>query len=371
MAELKGDSQNPLFPGKTYPNSEYFHVILPGLKGGGRNLTGLREYIGLRGWVTASLSTRVGLKRGFCNLKAHYRNLALQLIAQSRGRTIRIYAHSLGGIEVLYLMKELAWHKDLPGNTLEVIFISPPGIGQKGFSGLFRIFKRLSNVIKYLGFYDQDYLLPFPALEGNTVDPQRKLFLDEWLPRLVTDSVKRERFKQALENIDRKILLSQSSKKLTEQKKLYLQERHKLLKGLVEKIINGKHITEEKHQQYLQKHQELALNIAPNFSYLVTSFIFLLKVFSNLFLGIDRKLFSTYDFCCEHAVNTKVAVVILGHDELVLSEDYASFIKLATSRNMPVYNFVFENEEHSSVAHKWSLIDALESLNLVKQSARL
>jgi len=367
MQKLHGESQVPLFSFNQNPksNSEYFHVILPGLKGGGRNLTGLREYIGSRGWVTASLSTRVGLKRGFCNLKAHYRKLALDLIAQSQGRTIRIYAHSLGGIEVLYLMEELARHKDLPRNTLEVIFISPPGVGQKGFSGLLRVGKRFGNVIKNLGLYDQDYLLPVPPLEGNSIDPQRKVFLDEWLPRLVTDPIKRENFKQALEAIESKILLAEVSKRLPEQRNLYQQERHKLLKDLVEKIINGKHITEEKHQQFLQKHQELALNIAPGFSYGLTSFLFVLRVFFNLFLGIDRKLFATYDYCLQQSVNTKVAVVILGRDELVFSDDYANFTKMASFRKMPVYNFVFENEEHSSVAVKWSLIDALESLELI------
>lgn len=367
MLELNEEIQVPLFPLKSNPNSEYFHVILPGLKGGGRNLTGLREYIGSRGWVTASLSTRVGLKRGFSNLKAHYHKLALDLIAQSQGRTIRIYAHSLGGIEVLSLMKELARHKDLPRNSLEIIFISPPGVGQKGFSGLLRVGKRLGNVIKNLGFYDQDYLLPVTPLEGDSVHPQRKLFLEDWLPRLVTDPIKRENFKQALEAIDNKILLSEVSKRLPDQKNLYQQERHKLLKNLVEKIINGHHITEEKHQQFLLKHQELALNIAPNFSYLLTSFLFLSRVLFNLFTGIDRKLFATYDYCLNQSVNTKVAVVILGHDELVFSQDYANFTKMASIRKMPIYNFVFENEEHSSVAVKWSLIDALENLELSHQ----
>jgi hypothetical protein len=370
MPDSQGENDLPLFSSgpnlgpNSSPNNEYFHVILPGLKGGGRNLTGLREYIGSRGWVTASLSTRVGLKRGFCNLKAHYRKLALDLIAQSQGRTIRIYAHSLGGVEVLYLMKELAHNKDLPHHTLEIIFISPPGVGQKGFSGLLKVGKRLGNVIKNLGLYDQDYLLPVPTLEGNPVNPQRKLFLDDWLPRLLIDPVKREQFKQALEAIDSKILLADVSKRQPAERGHYQQERHKLLKDLVEKIINGQHITEEKHQQFLQKHQELALNIAPGFSYIVTSFLFVLRVFFNLYLGLDRKLFATYDYCRKQSVNTKVAVVILGHDELVFSGDYANFIKMASARKMPVYNFVFENEEHSSVALKWSLIDALESLEL-------
>src|SRR6476661_5090154 len=100
--------QNISAPGEGLPGNGYFHVILPGLQGGGRNLTGLREYIDDRGWVVASLSTRAGLKRHVFNLKTHYQNLAQELITQAQGRVIRIYAHSLGGIEVLDLMKMLA-----------------------------------------------------------------------------------------------------------------------------------------------------------------------------------------------------------------------------------------------------------------------
>src|SRR5689334_10121134 len=112
MNNLYEQREETPIPCEIAPGNDYFHVIMPGLKGGGRNLTGLREYIGARGWVLASLSTRAGLKRRVFNLHTHYEKLAQELINQSNGRVIRIYAHSLGGIEVLDLMKKLARHKD-------------------------------------------------------------------------------------------------------------------------------------------------------------------------------------------------------------------------------------------------------------------
>ncbi len=94
-------------PALARPRSLYFHVILAGIKGGGRNLTGLRQHIGKRGLVVASLSTREALKRNEFKLKTHYQNLAREIIQQAQNQTIRIYAHSLGGLEALDLLKEL------------------------------------------------------------------------------------------------------------------------------------------------------------------------------------------------------------------------------------------------------------------------
>ena len=356
--------QKPPLAGGMSLGNDYFHVILPGLKGGGRNLTGLREYIGSRGWVVASLSTRAGLKRSVFNLRAHYERLAQEIVAQAQGRIVRIYAHSLGGIEVLDLMKALARHQSLPAKNLEVIFISPPGVGQKGFSGLLEIGKRFTRVIKNLGLYDQNHLIPLRTGGAEPVQPQRGLFLEEWLPQMEIDCRKRKEFIAALENIDSKLLLLDKSIAGLAQEAFYLHQRHRLIKHLVERIICGKHISEERHQRYLQQHRELALDIAPGLTYLFISLIFAFKVLFNLYRGIDQRLLAAYEFCRRQEINTRWAIVVLGHDDLVLSEDYTNFSKLAASRQIPLLNFVFENEEHSSVAHKWELIDALENLQL-------
>lgn len=45
------------------PGSDrHFYVIMAGVKGGGRSLTGLREHIGNKGYAVSSLSTRFGVK---------------------------------------------------------------------------------------------------------------------------------------------------------------------------------------------------------------------------------------------------------------------------------------------------------------------
>lgn len=366
MNNTNEQSEDAPFPREIAPENGYFHVILPGLQGGGRNLTGLREHIGTRGWVVASLSTRAGLKRRVFNLRSHYKKLAQDLIDQANGRIIRIYAHSLGGIEVLDLMKTLARHQDLPAKQLEIIFISPPGVGQKGFSGLLEIGKRFYKVVKNLGLYDQNYLLPPESADGQD---QRRLFLDEWLPRMMSDGQQREEFLTALEAIDSKLLLLNESEIQLEQQAFYIQQRHKLLKSLVERIICGKHITEVKHQHYLQQHREQAFDIAPGLIYLFISSLFATKVLFNLYRGIDRKLLAVYSYCQKLKINTKLAIVVLGHDDLVLSQDYTNFSRMARFRQIPIYNFLFENEEHSSVAHKWELIDNLERLELIQETS--
>ena len=152
----------------------------------------------------------------------------------------------------------------------------------------------------------------------------------------------------------------------SDEEMLYLRQRHKLLKKLVEKILCGKHIAEEKHQQYLQKHHELASDIAPTHAYFFTTLIFTCKVLFSLYHGIDRKILAEYENCRELKVNIKVGVVILGHDHLVKIQDYAGFIEMAARRHIPVDNFVFEDEQQSSVAYKWGLIDSLEELKFTK-----
>ena len=47
--------------------------------------------------------------------------------------------------------------------------------------------KRFVNVLNNLGLYDQDYLVPTLVSDSDRINPQRELFLDEWLPKMITD----------------------------------------------------------------------------------------------------------------------------------------------------------------------------------------
>lgn len=342
---------------------DYYHVILAGVKGGGRYLTGLRNYIGEKGYVIPSLSTRVGLKRGEYRLKTHYQNLARELINLSDGHLIRLYAHSLGGVEVLDLAKALAEQEDLPHKSLEVIFISPPGIGQKGFKGVQEVGKRFYKVIRDLGLYDQYHLLPM-SFEDDTFTPyQRQRFLDEWLPMLVEDETKRTKIGQAITTIDSEIQflkLHPTLQKLYEP--FYRRQRHKVMKPLMEKVLYGSHIEEETHQECLQRYRELLQDKTSRLIFFPLTFTFIAKALKTLYQGIDEKIINVFDYCEQRGVNTSLGVVILGKDDLVRAGDYARLSKLSSSHRISVHKHFFEEEEHSSVAYKWELIDALEAI---------
>lgn len=357
------DSYNPSSVTELELATGYYHVILAGVKGGGRYLTGLREHIGKKGYVIPSLSTRAGLKRGEYRLKTHYKNLAQELINLSGGQVIRIYAHSLGGVEVLDLAKALAQQENLPQKSLEVIFISPPGIGQTGVKGVQEVGKRFYRVVRDLGLYDQYHLLPMNLAGGNLPPPKRKLFLEEWLPRMVTDKVKCAKITEAITRIDAEIEFLQDYPALQKRyEPWYRRERHKLMKPLLEKILYGSHIEEETHQQCLQRYREMVQDTASRLTFSLLTFAFLAKALTTLYQGIDSKIINVYDYCQKRGVNTSLGIVILGKDDLVRDGDYAKLHNLTASRRIAVHKQFFDEEEHSSVAYKWELIDALEAI---------
>lgn len=355
-------------PAQGFPTSPYFHVILAGIKGGGRNLTGLREHIGKRGLVIASFSTREALKRNEFKLKTHYTNLAREIVRQAQSLTIRIYAHSLGGIEVLDLLKALLKEAALPNKAIEIIFISPPGIGQRGFSGLLEVGKRMKLLLKEWGFYDQFYL--FPSIPGipEAKNRQREIFLNEWLPRLVADGGKRTELVKAFQRIDEELV---AFKLQSEQEAEYFRrQRYLLMKPLLEQILSGDHITEEIHRQQLEQNHELSRDINSRLAYRSIFLGFMFRVLKTLFFGIDKKILGIIESCQSVDVDLKLGVVILGKDNLIRLQDYAELNRIAHLNGRPVEINVFENEEHSSVAYKWELIDALEELVFGSSVAR-
>ncbi|NWJ45307.1 MAG: hypothetical protein HXX08_05450 [Chloroflexi bacterium] len=346
-------------------NSEYYHVIFAGLKGGGRYLTGLREYIGSKGFVISSLTTRAGLKSGEKRLSTHYHNLAKELISRAKGRTIRVYAHSLGSIEVLDLMKALSESADMPNKALEIIFISPPGMGFRGFRGVGKVGLRLGKVIKNIGLYDQYHLYPLSTSNDEQAIEQRKYLLKVMLPNIIPDSSERNKITSELEAIDTALEGNQSGLANSEEvEKQYLKRRHILLKGLLEKIFAGQHITEEQHRESLLIHHELKNDLASRLSYSFIAFAFGFKTLTTLYRGIDSKIVEAVKYCQQQIIEVKIGIAILGKDELVKENDFENFNRLSSWNNIPIFKHFFSDVEHGSVAHRWPVIDALEAIKL-------
>jgi hypothetical protein len=337
---------------------------MAGLKGGGRYLTGLREHIGARGYVVSSLSTRAGLKKGEANLHTHYTKLAACLIQQAQGKPIRIYAHSLGGIETLDLVKALAARPDLPHKSLEILFISPPGVGQNGLRGLREIGRRFGRLLHNLALYDQYHVLPLTVEEHDgSILQKRQRFLEEWLPYLIPDSARRSRLERTLLSIDAELLFLHHRPELRrEYEAWYLGQRHKIMKELLDKVFSGRHIAEDIHQRYLRQYGEREENLASFRAYLRCLLPFLGRSARTLYQGLDAKILEMYEHCRRQGVDTRLGVVVLGKDDLVQAKDYEQLNRLGAARSIPILQHIFQNEEHASVAHKWELIDALEAL---------
>ncbi len=354
----------PYFPMLEVTANPYFHVILAGLQGGGRYLTGLREHIGPRGYVVPSISTRAGLKKGENRLKTHYTNLAAKLVQQAQGHTIRVYAHSLGGIEVLDLMKALVARPDLPHKTLEILFISPPGIGQRGFGGMREIGRRFGTLLKNLGLYDQYYLLPSTDEQNEKLRLKRQVFWEEWFPRLIPDPIRRDRVEKAIQLIDAELLLLQDYPELQREfETWYLKQRHNIMKGLLNKVFSGSHIEEERHFRYLGRYSERSEDIASKRAYFPCLFSFTFNAFKTVYQGLDTKIMEVFKTCQKLGIDAKLGIVVLGHDDLVQIQDYDGLNKLSAVHAIPISRHIFKDEEHASVAHKWELIDALEAIH--------
>jgi hypothetical protein len=357
----------------------YFHVVLAGLQGGGNFLTGLRQHIGPKGFVASSLSTRFGLKQGEFGLKSHYTNLANQIIKQAQDKPIRIYAHSLGGIEVLDLMKVLAQHLDLPQRSLEVLFISPPGVGQQGWRVSYRLLLRLFKLIKTLGLHDQYQLLPLinkNEPENNPTEnfsfKKRTIFLNEWLPRLVVDGPKCHQITKALQTIDSELLFLQNWPALeATYAQWYKSKRHKLMKKLMEGVLSGNHIAELTHTDYLKKYGEYSrYELASSLAQIRTSFEFILSIGKRLYQGVDTKIVEAFEACQQAGIDLKIGIVIMAQDALVSAQDYTTLLQLAHAKQIPISKHTFENQEHASVAYNWDLIDALEALVWGQESSQ-
>lgn len=263
-------------------------------------------------------------------------------------------------------MKALTAQPELPHKSLEVIFISPPGVGQKGLRGLGKVGRRLAKVIQTLGLYDQFHIFPLTAENNASLLQKRKIFLDEWLPRIITDSHKRERVCHELQITDAELLFLESRPTLKkEYASWYQHKRHQVMKRLLEEVINGKHILEETHLKYLKSYGEFnQSNIKSRLANFTISFELAVRTLKILYRSIDSKIVETFEFCQKLGINLKIGVVIFGKDELVYDQDYASLMQLALSKHIPIYRRTFENQEHSSVAYNWELIDALETIRL-------
>ena len=347
-----------------FTDPAYYHVILAGLQGGGTYLTGLREHIGDKGWVIASLSTRCGSRRGEYRLTTHYDRMAKELIARSQGRLIRIYAHSLGGLEVLDLLPALARQlEDLPYQTVELFFISPPGIGFRGWRGLIKVLGRFYSLLKTLGLYDQYHVLPLLDETSETATRQRKLFLEEWLPMLVTDYARRKRLESRITLIDAELHLLAAYPQLYQSYAgWYERQRHKLMKGLLEKVFGGQHIGTERHRVQLTRCEELARHQSGWLSHTSLSLAFLGRVVKTLYTGVDNKIVRVSQECRQRGMTLKLGVVILEQDGLVRAADYHNLRRLTALSGSGLAWQTFPGKEHSSVAHNWLLIDALEEL---------
>jgi hypothetical protein len=339
---------------------DYFHVIMAGVKGGGHYLTGLRQHIGDKGYVVSSLSTPFGLKRGEYRLKTHYANLTQEILSRAQGKLIRIYAHSLGSIEVLDFMRALAVQPELADKALEVIFISPPGVGQKGIRAIREVGRRLAKVIEGVGLYDQYQLFPLSNESDPIVTQKRRLFLEEWLPRLVQEQQSREKLTQKLEILDAALVAECITPK--DDQRGYHHERHQLMKELVEKIMAGKHLSTEAHLHYLHLYGESPGKLANRVWSLIAGLKLLVKTLWALHQGVDRKILAAVERCQKAGIEVKLRVVILGRDELVQSQDYEKLVELALAKDIVISRQSFATEEHSSVAYNWELIDALEAL---------
>lgn len=318
-------------------DKESFKVYIPGITGGGKNITAIREYLhgryGDNVYIPSSISHETGLKKGEKNSDEHYKNLVTEVTKRADKKDITVVAHSLGGFEVIDLLYALLASNEWQGYTVTINFLAAPGFGAEGMNNLIETGKRFHRLNQNVALSEQHIAYPLPeecytrstlteeeekatVLFHDTVKERtqrRNNFLNQWLEKIVPDAQKRGDVITKLHNIDHEILEKSISNQSID---ILLHERAKVLNPLIQTLFRGEHIDEAVHQQFMKKYEELTENLAPAFNHYLNYTLYLARAGNYIFSGMEEKISEIAKEAQQKNKKVKIAFTIPGRDSM-------------------------------------------------------
>lgn len=351
-----------------------FFVFMPGMSGGGKDLTIFRKFFGKNGYAPSSISTHQTHKKSEGTfqtfLQRHYAHMVKEVAVRSEGRDLVIVGDSLGGEETLDLVDQLLTLKDWGGKKLSLVFKSVPGFGLKGISGLMETLRRISNID--LGLQESEYLYPLPERYYRNLPQPPELGSPPGVTR-ISDTVenkiaRRERFetsmlgkvvkgKQAqkdilnrLAEIDQQILGVIPDGQLKQ--KLW-RERSRITKPIVDALARGEQFDDEIHQRFRETYKESAEDLLPTCKYYANALLYLVRSGKHIWKGMDRRLGEVLAKAKQRDIDINFRFVLADKDNMLTLSDIEGFQEGAAEEILGAFSgtLFLEASGHTSPAY--------------------
>lgn len=333
---------NEHLPQAERPIGDTFKVFLPGVTGGGKNITAIRDYLhslyGENVVVPPSISNEFSLKKGE-DIKSHFANLASEISTKAGNKPIHIVAHSLGGFESLDLVNALLNDDDWSGKEVLITFMSTPGFRKYGINeeeNMERISRLLNQ--KEVAMLEQHTAFPLPekyykkhpSFNPNS-DEVKTIFIDneesrnarrnwfkEQLKSLVKDDLQRSNIIASLSHLDKQI--GEAIELNLPQEEL-LVKRSEILNPFIQALFRGEHIDEQTHQKFLTRYGETLGNLAPKITRSLALLNYGLQSVSLVFSGMEKALLNLINQAEIKRKSIKIEFAFVERDVIIKKEE--------------------------------------------------
>ncbi|MCS7093329.1 MAG: hypothetical protein NZL96_02800 [Patescibacteria group bacterium] len=312
--------------------------------------------------------------------KIDFISLQVEILKKTQGNQLLVMGHSLGAIEALDFTKGILKIKDSEGLlSIDLIFISPPGIKGEGLTSIAELMKKISFLVNpdLVAMKEQHVFYPLPkAFYEKTKDiihryqlisfseekrqSRRKWFEKEIIHNLERDPKKRERILMMIRAIDDKII-NDNSLSPTNKDQL-LQNRAKIISPYLQEVFQGKHRPESLHQEILVCYEELNLkqkSLKQWLFYLANLIIYIGKTFEFTYKNTRTSLEELLGLAQKKNSNLRVVLVSSENDVIVTPSELESLVDDLSS--LVSNYFLFESAAHSSIGYEPSFLTKLIS----------
>lgn len=312
-----------------------FHIWFAGADGLGSAMTGLRQSLGDRAYVTGSmlptsfdtLKSTFPLRKGERNRGDHFLKTAHDIEACIANENhIVIELHSGGMWEFLHVADYFdprIWKS----KRIDIVLLGSPGVVE---SGIGSFFKRFLGVAGKMMLLEQHSVCPvasekyyarvtkeYPNTYGDTADrrkERRERFLG-YMDRLEPNAKKRKKVKDDVLLIDLTINKVHSS----EVDKL-LQKRAKILAPYIHRMFIGKQIPDAVHREIMGKYEEV-LTLREKWKLLLPSIIASVGTFAQSLWrthrGTSQYLSSIMTTMRKNGGEVKLRALVAEHDPMI------------------------------------------------------
>lgn len=342
--------------------SDKFYVFVPGLVGGGKNLSVLRLIPNI--FVPSSIFTRQGLKKDELSLNDHHEGIGREIIKKAQGRDIVMMMHSAGSFEGLDIL--LSMLKTGFNNHINLVFMGTPGLTSKGIKGGIDFIHRFIEINLQVATSEQHVIYPLPEVfyqqQINTAKPKIPIAFEdtsikrEQRRKIFVDSIRNhptilkgqsvDKLLEDLNKIDEKISVSNNS---NDWRKL-VEKRASLLGPIIQEFFKGKQVGPTLHEKLMKEYHELPEDLSSLSKYCATAMLYLAKTsFVLLGKGTDDKLTTILKLAKKTGIDVGVSFLVAENDQMIRPADIEKIEQRLTMNNkdMVIIFSLIQNFDHS------------------------